>query len=56
MEDYTGVEGEYLMKKAAAYGGDPLRNRRKVWGGRSSREELLRTDLNPDYPPICVLQ
>lgn len=55
-EDHTGEEGKYFLKETAAHGTDPLRNIRKIQWDRSSREELLWTDLNPDYPPLCVLQ
>lgn len=40
--------------RPAARGKDPRRNRGKVWGGKSSREELLWTDRNLPSTPGCL--
>lgn len=43
-----------LLTGTADHGKDLHWSWEKVWGGRSNREELLRTDLNPHSTSPCI--
>lgn len=55
-EETVACVGDPTLEKVYPEGlqpvGNPRWSREKVWGGRSCREELLRTDCKPLFPSL----